>query len=123
MPSRRSEVIVIVREGAELNVAARVSDYTPYFDETITLRPALVSAEEYSDLPRLEDQFDSDDQGDNRSSSNDTEGWESRKSLGGGVTTYASDIVETSDETTSNEAPWPLPLGPFSEHQRVENAK
>ena len=26
-------------------MAARVRDYTPYFDETITLRPAMVSSE------------------------------------------------------------------------------
>ena len=49
------QVTVTVSEGATPDIAARVHDYTPYFNETITLKPALVSANECSSEPDLWD--------------------------------------------------------------------
>ena len=104
------EITVTVREGASPQVAARVHDYTPYFDETITLKPALVSADGGSFGPICEGESDSDE-------------WASRESLEGGTTTYASDILEACDETFSGDDPQPLPLGPFSGRQQELNAQ
>ena len=100
-----------VRKGAKPNVAARVRDYTPYFNETITLKPALVSANGSSSAPELWE------------SESETDDWASRESLEGGRTTYASDILEACEETSSGDDPEPLPLGPFSVHQRELNAQ
>ena len=75
------DITVTVRDGGRPQVATRVQDYTPYFDETITLRPALVSADDRSSAPDLEE------------SSSDIEEWASHAPLEGGATAYASDVL------------------------------
>ena len=37
-------MVITLRDGAEPNVAKRVQDYTPYFEETIELRPAMAAS-------------------------------------------------------------------------------